>query len=540
VASWSRRIHVCPSAGSGAVPWRPTLLLPLLALVACEPWGQALPDPDSPRLGQEALVVSPSSLDFGDLSVLEDGYASASFTIMNGGTETLTVHGYDEVAGDEDVFSVAGDPYMELAPGNSQTMLVTFRPLTEAQYWGELRINYGVETLDLAGTGQAPVLVVDRPTVPSVAVGCSGSFPLTVRNAGSEQLEVDGILLSDSTEYSVVDDSPSSLPTGETRTVEVVFSPVNGAWRSTSLAVTSNDPLWPDDQPATVVLEGLGVAGATATESFVYAPETAVDVLFVVDSSGIMGALLDRADEALVAWEEQLSTGNVDLHTAVLTGGSLCPTTSPTWLDGTEDSESRVALLQAGFNGSEGQWSDQLLDLAVSALRTETEVGGCLEGFLRAGAELQVVLVTGQADQGALDPDESLAALTAVAADNSAVRVSAVMATTSEGCDGTTYGDGYADVVVSSGGRVVDLCDSSWASGFQALADDCVLSGAGALTYELEAIPVVATLSVTVDGAQGDSWSYDAAANSVVFTAEHAPDVGADIVASYMLAQACD
>jgi hypothetical protein len=536
MASWRPAARAPASTPPPGGPLFPTLL----ALFACEPWGRGLPQEPVDPLGQEALVVSPSELDFGSISVREDGFATASFTITNGGTETLTVHGHDEVVGDADAFAVAADPYMELRPGHSQELLVRFLPATEATYRGELRINYGVETLSLVGGGLAPVLVLDRPEVPPTAVGCTASVDLSLRNAGSEVLHLDGLSLADETEYRVVGAAPAALSPGEAATVTLGFSPMSGGWRSTSVAVWSDDPLWPDEAPATVVLEGLGVAGATASERFLYAPDTQVDVLFAVDSSGIMAALLDRADPALLAWEEQLGLGAVDLHSAVLTGASTCPATSPAWLDGSESSEERVALLQEGFDGAAGAWSDELLALAATALRTETGPGGCLEGFLREGARLQIVVVTGQADQGALDPAATLLALQEVAPANSSVVVSALMATTAEGCNGTTYGEGYAEVVLASGGRIADLCAASWSEGFADFAEECVLSGSGALSHPLGAEPLPESLRVTADGAPATGWSYDAASNAVVFDAASGPAVGAEIEVQYMLAQACE
>ena len=91
-----------------------------LGLAACDPIGSArLDTSDTPVSGQDALVVSPATLDFGTISVLEDGFGRADFTITNAGDQTIAVHGHDEIIsleGDADlVFEVAADPVFELA-----------------------------------------------------------------------------------------------------------------------------------------------------------------------------------------------------------------------------------------------------------------------------------------------------------------------------------------------------------------------------------------------------------------------------------------
>ena len=69
-----------------------------LSTVACEPIGSARPVEDSGQSqGREALVVSPGTMDFGTISVIEDGSVRAEFTVTNAGTETIAVHGHDEI-----------------------------------------------------------------------------------------------------------------------------------------------------------------------------------------------------------------------------------------------------------------------------------------------------------------------------------------------------------------------------------------------------------------------------------------------------------
>ena len=88
----------------------------VLCCLGCDPIGSARLTQDSggPK-GQEALVVSPGTLDFGTISVIDEGTTRAEFLVTNAGDDTIAVHGHDEVIialnGDADVvFEVAADP----------------------------------------------------------------------------------------------------------------------------------------------------------------------------------------------------------------------------------------------------------------------------------------------------------------------------------------------------------------------------------------------------------------------------------------------
>ena len=118
---------------------------------------------DGSLAGEGLLVISPAEIDFGAVSVAADGPGVRSFTVTNAGGSRLTVHGHDEVIdlteGASEVFTVDAEPYFELEPGEARRLEVTFTAPTEGSWAGQLRVNYGVETVELSGSGRAPVSI---------------------------------------------------------------------------------------------------------------------------------------------------------------------------------------------------------------------------------------------------------------------------------------------------------------------------------------------------------------------------------------------
>ena len=69
-------------------------------------------------------------------------------------------------------FSIESDPYFELLPGEQRELNIRFRPDTDGVWSGEVRVNYGLESLWLVGEGRAPVLEVTTDAAEPTAFGC--------------------------------------------------------------------------------------------------------------------------------------------------------------------------------------------------------------------------------------------------------------------------------------------------------------------------------------------------------------------------------
>jgi hypothetical protein len=517
-----------------------------LTLAACTPWGAPRLDVDTGTADPaDALVVSPASLDFGSLQVDGPGPWTREFTITNAGKRSITVHGHDEPVPLTDppseVFRVVSDePIFSLAAGESRELVAEFDPPSDGDWRAEVRVNYGVEVLALRGTGTAPTLALSDVQVPNTPTGCESTFDLRIDNVGREHLMLETVEVIEGQDFALVTplDGVPVTP-GDGFDLALRFRP---SWqgpdtgdRQGVLRLTTNDPL---QAVANVGLEGFTYAGSEVTEAFGFHPATTVDLLILADTDGVMSAHVDKAQAATAPLLEAFEAANVDLHAAVLTGASSCPTTSPSWVDADDPMWRRESVLESGFEGISGAASDTLLDHAADALGHDSP-SGCLEGFLRPGAALHVVVIAGGPDGSTHDAAQHLAALASLAPDAREIIVSAVIVTSGPDC-GVTYGEGYAEAVLATDGQFVGLCELSWDPGFRDIAARSHEGVDGGLVHPLAEVPFLDSLSVQVDGTTFDDWHHDAGANAVVFPADTAPDPGSDVTIEYRIGQDCN
>lgn len=519
----------------------------LLCVPACEPWGPRGGGPDTAAVADEdALVLSPALLDLGRVSVGQDAPVVAEFTVQNLGAGARTVHGFDEavrVSGPDDAaFHVdADEPFLTLQPGESRAFSAVFDPPRDGDWVAEIRLNHGIEVLRLRGSGQAPVLDVSAPDIPSVPIGCHGSFDVRVENAGRERLRIESPVVADGPDFELAVALPAlGIAPGEGVDLRMRFAP---GWqepadstRTARLFLPTNDP---QQGEVGLPLQGFAWAGSEVVETFRFHARSQADVLFVADTDGVMSAHVDKAQAALGGFLSALDAANVSLHAAVVTGGGACPTTAPAWVDDDAPAWQRESVLRDGFEGPAGADAERLLALAVETLEQDVP-GGCLEGFRREGAALHVVVVSGGPDGGALDPADALAALSGAHPDAREVVVSAVIATESAGCGGAAYGGGYAEAALGSGGEIVDLCGADWSAGFERVAARSHAGVDGGLSLPLVDGALLDSVSVMVDGASWVDWEHDPDAGALVFPPETAPEPGSDVRVRYRLGVACD
>lgn len=516
-----------------------------LSSVGCEPMqSTGVVEQDGPVGGQTALVVSPAGIDFGTVSALSPAGAQQHFTVTNAGEVPLAVHGHDEVValeGEGGVFSIESEPYFELLPGEAREFNIRFRPDSDGLWSGEVRVNYGLETLWLVGEGRAPVLKLsERPVVPT-AFGCVSHGELMLENLGSLALEVGGWDLEGADAWSL-DPMAGVVVEPEARlAVPLRFAPswdgLPGGARDAVLTLSTSDP----QQPVVrIPLEGLAYEGELVTEAFTYRPETLADILVVADTEATMGAYVrTRGVDALDPLLDALDEANVNHHLAGLTGGDSCPASVPSYASSSRSPNYRRRTVETALaQGTSGEGDGQLLKHASAALGMP-----CFEGFLREGAQLHVVAIAGGPHEGVAPPPAAaagyLAGLGDAAPQASEVVVSTVAAAEPEACAGASYGEVYIDAALASGGNLVELCQADWGAGFAALAEVSAASAEGALSRTLEQVPLPSSIEVTVDGEPFSGWTHDPESNAIDFLESEAPAPGSEVVIHYMRAVAC-
>lgn len=515
------------------------------APTGCEPLGSFRGSRPDPGTDAEAplLVALPTVLDFGTVSATTP--ATRGLTLVNAGEHPVTVYGHDQPLGllgdDASVFRVDAEPVLELEPDRQVDLQVEFVPTTDGRWEASLMVQPGDQRIDLVGRGSAPVIGVEEPDGTAATIGCENSVPVDIYNQGSEVLTVDALEVDDPWDawQLAADPVPAQVRPGERLRVRYTFAPRYDAdshgLRPATLTVWSNDPASPR---TALQLDGLALQVDGVEERFTYSPGASIDLLVVADTDGVMGLRIPEVTDALPALVTGLQAAGASLHSTVVTGGSPCPQTFPVYADVTVERDARVDALAEGLSGDPGVGSDRLGEHAAAAL-AQAVPGACLEGFLRPGARLHVLLVAGDDDLSTLQPATQLARLQAEAPNASRVTVSAILPTDTYGCDGTVYSPAYAELAASTDGALVDICADDLPGAVVAIADAAVAELEAALEHPLGRPPIPESLEVTVDGEPWSDFTYRPEDRTLVFPATAPPRAGAQVVVSYRAADDC-
>ena len=187
------------------------------------------------NLGDVELQVTPSLVNSqtGEFAIAQ---GTASFTVMPGATHSLDI---------------------QFAPSSSGPKTTTLRLASNDQ--DEATIDVPV-----AGIGMMPADIDLGPTPPDygqVLVGAATSRTFVIRNLGDVALQAAALVVNgNAAEFAV---SPASasftvLP-GASHNVDVVFAPISGGTKATTLRLTSDDA---DEATVDVALSGIGLMPA--------------------------------------------------------------------------------------------------------------------------------------------------------------------------------------------------------------------------------------------------------------------------------------
>lgn len=396
---------------------------------------------------------------------------------------------------------------------------------------------------------------------------------VTIRNVGDEgsTLEITEIALAEGiTAFGVEGATTGSLGVADRLEFGVWFQPPTDDAFDGIARVTSNDP---DEGITDVGLSGLG-AGSPPFEvmdRFEQNLPNEVDVLFVVDNSCSMADEQATLGDSFATFMDSFIAMGIDFHLAVTStamddgGGSYdAPLMGkfagdPTILDASmPQSELVTEFRTLASLGANGSGTEKGLDAAHAAL-TAPLINGYNTGFLRATANLAIVVLSDEADSSSMAPAPFTAWLDSMKPDEDMTSLSTITGTVEGGllfieyCDpdhkltsnSTQYGAEYIEVADSTGGTARDICETDWNSLVKFLS----YSAAGLATeFELTEEPAgVGSITVLVDGAEvaydlQNGWSYDAGENSIVFNGNSMPGPDQDVVVTYDVdsADACN
>ncbi len=248
------------------------------------------------------------------------------------------------------------------------------------------------------------------------------------------------------------------------------------------------------------------------------------DLVFFGDTSGSMGEELAEMGAQIEAFTTRLEEGDADWQMVAVTGPDGCNQGGIF----TPDTPDLAAAFGAGIATPPGE--DEVDEWGLHNTTTALESTGdgeCNAGLLREGSNVQVILLSDEADHSpgwdlgdagywaayvarmreAVGPERTLA-ISAVTGDDPSGCVAASGATAERGT-------GYLEATAATEGGFVSIC-GEWAEGLGLIAE----SAATQRTFTLSADPVPETIVVAVNREVRTTWTFDPATRAVRFSAE--------------------
>ena len=208
-------------------------------------------------LNQE-ISVSPDSVHFG--SVALNNSRTLSISVNNVGEKNLKVY---NIISSHSAFAPNLTNF-QVAPKSWQTIHVSFTPTFTIHYNDTLKIisndpKHDTVLVKLAGIGREPVsqkivvsnTILDFGTVPTDR---TKSLSFGISNQGEKNLEISQLAISDS-QFSIKEKWLIINP-GQTKYLDIIFSPVRTDLVNTNLKINSNDP---NNPQINITLRGKGI-----------------------------------------------------------------------------------------------------------------------------------------------------------------------------------------------------------------------------------------------------------------------------------------
>jgi hypothetical protein len=192
--------------------------------------------------------------------------------------------------------------------------------------------------------------------------------------------------------------------------------------------------------------------------------------------------------------------------------------------------------LMQGLEATRAALSPPLIDHAKDPRTPDPDDGNL--GLLRAPARLAVVALADEDDHSGFDPISYWQFIRSIKGADMAHRssFSAIVPTDSSCVTAGSPGPRFSSVARETGGLVLSVCSSDYSPVLEQIT---TLAAGPQREFRLSARPVSeAQITVTVDGQVWDRprWSYDGAANSILFASGSVPAAGQRIQARYRAA----
>ena len=215
--------------------------------------------------GVTAIEMSPPSLDFGKQKTdANASLLSKKVTVRNTGSANVSISGIS--IGEGQPFALVNPPSTPytLTPSTPLELEVTFNPTVGGLASGTLTVTTDEpSTFPISLSGEGVTYAADVSPGPldfgEQREGASSApMTVTVRNAGSTSLQIDGASIEQGKPFALVTPPamPFSLAAGASQTLSVKFNPTTEGAVSGTLTITTQDPAKPS---IPITLTGTGV-----------------------------------------------------------------------------------------------------------------------------------------------------------------------------------------------------------------------------------------------------------------------------------------
>ena len=247
------------------------------------------------------------------------------------------------------------------------------------------------------------------------------------------------------------------------------------------------------------------------------------DLVFFGDTSSSMAEELAEMGAQIEAFTARLEEGDADWQMVAVTGPTGCNQGGIF----TPDTPDLAAAFGAGIATPPGE--DEVDEWGLHNTTTaleNTDEGECNAGLLRENANVQVIVLSDEADHSpGWDLGDAgyqaayVARMREAVGTGGSFSLSAVTGDDPTGCvaaSGATAerGAGYLEAAAATDGSFVSIC-GEWAGGLALIAE----SAASQRTFTLSTDPLPETLSVAVNREVRTTWSFDPSTRSLHFSA---------------------
>jgi hypothetical protein len=261
----------------------------------------------------------------------------------------------------------------------------------------------------------------------------------------------------------------------------------------------------------------------------------ALDLLFVIDTSGSMGEEQEALGRGFASFIESFIVLESDFHLGITdmdlgnSGGALIG--DPRFLTG--ETENLVEVFNENAQlGVMGSGMEQGLENARLAFR-DSRLEGVNEGFYRSDAVLVLIFVSDEDDQSNREVSEYLEFFDELKyGDKRRIQMNAIAGDVPDGCETAVSGSRYAEVVEATGGIFESICQEDL--GMPSMGE--VLSGYKSAfqlvhePYDPDEIVVMVDEEEVLGGP--DTWELDEQ-NRIAFAVDAIPIDCSEVVITY-------